>query len=343
VKGRYYSFQTKQYTIDAPANYFFLLAVSLVFWITGYVFSVGYPVYGNASSTPLWNMVCSLLPDKAITYLTGLLLTAGGAFLIHRANYILVIIRGKTFLPFLIYTLLVSSNPSFFPLKSISVSVFCLILAMYQLFISYHDRQAVGKAFNAALFIGAGSLFWIHILWFFPLFWTGMYNFKTLNIRTFLASLTGLSTVYWFLLLWCFLRWDFTPFTVPFSALGDINFLQVTGVGATDWVIIIYLAFLTLISSLYIIVHEHDENIRTRQYLFFLIVFAVMSFALFFLYEQSSDEFLCIAYMPVSILLTHFFTIRKGKKRYWGFYLSVVVYIVLSFIRLWNFLLNTVI
>ncbi|MDR3140822.1 MAG: hypothetical protein LBU37_03735 [Tannerellaceae bacterium] len=342
MKGRY-SFQIKQYTIDTPANYFFLLAVSLVFWIIGYVFSVGYPVYGNASSTPLWNMVCSLLPNKGATCLIGLLLTAGGAFLIHRANYVLVIIREKTFLPFLIYVLLVSSNPAFFPLKSISAGVFCLVLAMYQLFISYQDGQATDKAFNTALIIGAGSLFWVYTLWFFPLFWTGMYNFKTLNIRTFLASLIGLSTVYWFLLLWRFLRWDFTSFTVPFSALGNIDFLQVTGIGLIDWVIIIYLAFLTLIASLYIVTHEHDENIRTRQYLFFLIVFAILSFVLFFLYEQSSDEFLCIAYMPVSILLTHFFTVKKGKKRYRGFYLSFVVYIVLSFIRLWNFLLNTVI
>jgi hypothetical protein len=340
MKGRY-PFQTKQYTIDTPANYFFLSAVSLVFWITGYVFSVGYPVYGGVSSTSLWNTAYSILPNKGLTYFIGFLLTVGGAFLIHRTNYILVIIREKTFLPFLIYILLVSTNPAFFPLKSTSAGIFCLILAMYQLFTSYHEANATGKAFNTALFIGVGSLLWIHILWFFPLFWIGMYNFKALNIRTFLASLTGLSTVYWFLLLWCFLRWDFTAFTVPFSALGKIDFLQVAAVGWTDGAIIIWLAVLTLIASLYIISHEHDENIRTRQYLFFLIAFALLSFGLFFLYEQSSGEFLCIAYMPVSILLTHFFTVRKGKNRYRGFYISFVIYIVLSFIRLWNFLLNT--
>lgn len=342
MKGRY-SGSIKQYNIDTPANYFCLLAVSLAFWVIGYVFSVGYPVYGGVSSTPLWNMACNLLPNKAITYLIGMLLTIGGAFLIHRANYILMIIREKTFLPFLIYILLISTNSDFFPLKSTSVGIFCLTLAMYQLFISYHDEHAVDKAFNAALFIGIGSLLWIHILWFFPLFWIGMYNFKTLNIRTFLASLIGLSTVYWFLLLWCFLQWDFTSFVVPFSALGNVRFLQITGTGLIDWVIIIYLAILTVIAALYIITHEHDENIRTRQYLFFLIVFTILSFGLFFLYEQSSDEFLCIACMPISILLTHFFTVKKGKRRYWGFYLSFSVYVILSLIRLWNSLLNTVI
>jgi len=342
MKGRY-SGSIKQYIIDTPLNYFCLLAISLAFWITGYVFSFGYPVYGGVSSTPLWNRVCSIFPNEAITYLIGALLTAGSAFLIHRANYILVIIREKTFLPFPIYILFISANPDFIPLKSTSVGIFCLILALYQLFISYHDEKSVNSAFNAALFIGIGSLLWVHILWFFPLFWIGMYNFKTLNIRTFLASLMGLGTVYWFLLLWCLWQWDFSPFVVPFSALAKVRFLEITGIGLVDWSITIYLAFMTFIASLHIITHGHDENIRTRQYLYFLILFVILSFALFFLYEQSSDEFLCIACMPASILITHFFTVNKGKRVYWGFYLSLTVYIGLSLVRLWNFLLNTVI
>ena len=103
-----------------------------------------------------------------------------------------MLIREKTLLPFLFYALLTSTNPDFFPLKSTSVGVFCLILALYQLFTSYHDPDATDKAYNASLIISIGSLLWIHILWFLPLFWLGMYNFRTLNIRTFVASLFGI-------------------------------------------------------------------------------------------------------------------------------------------------------
>lgn len=91
---------------------------------------------------------------------------AGGAFLVHRVNYALMLIREKTLLPFLFYALLTSTNPDFFPLKSTSVGVFCLILALYQLFTSYHDPDATDKAYNASLIISIGSLLWIHILWF---------------------------------------------------------------------------------------------------------------------------------------------------------------------------------
>ena len=86
-------------------------------------------------------MECPLsgFSGKVVYLFDRFLLMAGGAFLVHRVNYALMLIREKTLLPFLFYALLTSTNPDFFPLKSTSVGVFCLILALYQLFTSYHD------------------------------------------------------------------------------------------------------------------------------------------------------------------------------------------------------------
>lgn len=55
--------------------------------------SVGYPVYGEVTAPPLWNALCLVLPGKLFTYLIGFLLMAGGAFLVHRVNYALMLIR----------------------------------------------------------------------------------------------------------------------------------------------------------------------------------------------------------------------------------------------------------
>lgn len=197
------SYYGRRYTIATPMTHLYMLCACIFCWIVGYVDSVGYPVYGEVTAPPLWNALCLVLPGKLFTYLIGFLLMAGGAFLVHRVNYALMLIREKTLLPFLFYALLTSTNPDFFPLKSTSVGVFCLILALYQLFTSYHDPDATDKAYNASLIISIGSLLWIHILWFLPLFWLGMYNFRTLNIRTFVASLFGILTVYWFVFGWC--------------------------------------------------------------------------------------------------------------------------------------------
>lgn len=106
----------------------------------------------------------------------------------------------------------------------------------YQLFTTYHDPEAREKAYSAALLIGIGSLLWVHLLWFLPLFWLGMYNFRSLTSRTFIASLLGVATVYWFLLGWCVWQRDFTLFNVPFSTLFKVRLLATDGIVLLDWI-----------------------------------------------------------------------------------------------------------
>ena len=337
MRGTTY-YNSRRYTIGTPATHLYMACACIFCWVAGYVHSVGYPVYAEVTAPPLWNAICKVLPGKLLTYLIGFVLMAGGAFMVHRANYALVLIREKTWLPFLMYALLTSTNPDFFPLKSTSVGVFCLILALYQLFISYHNTDATDNAFNASLIIGVGSLLWVHILWFIPLFWFGMYCFRSLSIRMFIASLLGVATVYWFVLGWCVWQHDFTPFTIPFASLFKIRFLMIEGTNAVDWISITCVAALTLVAAINTLTHEHEDSLRSRQYLSFLIAMTIWSFGLFFIYEQSSEEFMEMACVPASILIAHFFTVKRGKYYFWTFHLSILLLITLLVARIWNFL-----
>lgn len=328
----------RRFDFSALPTFVPVLLACMVCWVVSYSYSVGYPVYGEVSATPLWNYICQALPGKEFTYILGMALMFGGAFLLHRANYVLTLIREKTKLPFLFYVLFISTNPDFFPLKSTSVGVFCLILSIYQLFTSYHDPKAVEKAYTSFLLIGIGSLLWIHLLWFMPLFWMGMYNFRSLTFRTFLASLLGVATIYWFLLGWCVWESDFTMFTVSFSTLFKVRFLATDGIVWLDWLCILTIALLTVLASLNIIMHDVEDSLRSRQFLSFLIAMSVWAFGLYFLYEQVSEEFLETACVPASILIAHFYTVMRGKIVFWSFYATVMILIVTLFVRIWSFL-----
>lgn len=338
MRGSAFYQNSRRYTIATPATQLYMACACIFCWVAGYANSVGYPVYGEMTAPPLWNAICQVLPGKILTYLIGFVLMAGGAFMVHRANYVLVLIREKTWLPLLMYALLTSVNPDFFPLKSTTVGVFCLILALYQLFISYHDTYATDNAYNASLMIGIGSLLWVHILWFIPLFWLGMYNFRSFSLRMFAASLLGVATVYWFVFGWCIWQHDFTPFTIPFASLFKIRFLMIEGASIVDWINVICVATLTFAASINILTHDHEDSLRSRQFLSFLIIMTIWSFGLFFIYEQSSEEFLEMACVPASILIAHFFTVKRGKYYFWTFHLSVLLLITLLVIRIWNFL-----
>ena len=332
------AFYDRKYLATTNSVYAYLLALCFFCWIAGYVKSLGYPLYGEVTASPLWNWICQILPDVTMTYLVGIVLMFGGAFFVHRANYVMVLIREKTLLPFLYYAFFTSTNPDFFPFRSTSIAVFCLILALYFLFGSYHDENASSRVFNSTLMIGLGSLLWIHILWFLPLFWIGMYNFRCLSPRTFLASLLGVAAVYWIVLGWSVWRADYSMFTVPFSNLVAIHPLRLIGVRWVDWLSIAVVIALTVISSVNIMTHENEDSLRSRQFLAFLMVMAIWAFALFFFYEQSSEEFLEMACVPASILVAHFFTVARGKYVLALFHASTALLFSLLILRIWNFL-----
>ncbi|MDR1344186.1 MAG: DUF6427 family protein [Tannerellaceae bacterium] len=340
MKGSQSSYYDKQYSVDNPVSYVLLSVAPLLLWTIGYKSSAGYPLRHDASSTPLWEFICLTMTDKTVIYIAGALLTVGSALLLFRTNYLLMLIREKTIMPFLLFILFVSSDTAGFPLNSATAGVLCLTLAFYQLFVSYHDSGAILRAFNVGLLLGLGSLLWTHVLWFVPVFWWGMYSFNTLSLRTFLATVAGAGAIYWFLLGWYVIRHDFTPLDIRFDTLPETVADQ-GGVRALEWAKLLFVAFLSVISIANILLHEHDDSLRTRKYLFFLIVFLTITSVLFFLYDQFSGEFLNIACIPMSILVAHFFTVQKGKRILWFYYTMIVTFILLSlFSSSWIFLLN---
>jgi len=263
----------------------------------------------------------------------------GGGYLLYRFNYALVLIREKTFLPFLLFVLLSSTNPHFFPLKATSVGVFCMVLAVYQLFTSYHDPSSMMNAFKATILIAVGSLLWVHILWFVPLFWIGMYNFRCLSPKTFTGSVLGVVIVYWFVLGWAVWKMDFSVFTIPFTSLLHFDFAHFNMEERwIDWVVLIYTTILVVIAFINIRTHEHEDSLRSRQFLSFLMLFFVWALILFCVYENSSEEFIHLASMPAAILYAHFFTSRRNRYTFWLFLFTILFYPFLLFIQLWSIL-----
>lgn len=336
MENRYLGY-TQVRNIYSPLFLAGIACVCFGSWMVGYLFSVGFPVYGEVSSAPFWNKFCQYLTIKEVAYLTGFLLTLGGALLLQKSNLELGLIREKTRLPFFLNLFLISTNSDFFSLNPASFGVFFLIVAMSMLFMGYQDSNARETAYNTSLIISLGSLLWVHILWFVPLFWHGMYRFRMLNIRTFLASLMGILTIYWFLLGWCVWTHDYSSFSI-IPSLFKIQILTTDYSDWLNWAGVIWISLLTLIAIINIISHDTDDIQRTRQYLYHLILFAFWSFSLAILFAQSSEEFLQASCIPSSLLMAHFFTLVRRRFVRVLLYLTVLLFIVLLSLRLWSFL-----
>ncbi|MDO4702446.1 hypothetical protein [Tannerella sp.] len=327
----------KRINLSSVPNLIFTVLICLVCWAVGYQCSAGYPVVCDSGSSPVWKAVCSILPDKRFTYLIGCFLMGVLAFIIQRINFSFVIVRGKTQLPFLFFLLFVSTNPDTFPLRPASLALFFLLAALVELFRSYQSPERTGRIFNMSVYLSLGCLIWPLMLWMVPLFWFGMYRLHSLTLQNLQTSVLGILTTFGFIFVWCLWKHDYTFFIVLKEQLTTMNPVFLRDPLRIEWLSSICVVCLTIITYIYILLHEFEHTIRTRQYLSFLIVFAFYSLVPLGLYEEHSVDFLCLFYVPSSMLIAYFFSDRRNLLTYLFYILIVIFLVLLLLVRLWTF------
>ena len=328
----------KRLSISALPNLLCTILICIACWYLGYDYWIGFPVRSDGSTSLLWNAICVFFTDKDYTYYTGFVLLLLAAAILQRFNFRFVICRGKTALPFLFFLLLNSVNPDFFPIRPVSVAVFLIIFALFELFGSYQNQAAVGRMFNMTFFLCTGSLIWPNMLWFIPVFWIGMYQFRILNMRTFSATILGLFTFFLFLLGWSVWKRDSSVFVNMAQCLSDFRIIFVNETRLTEWPKPLCFFFFMIVLLFHISSQEIESSIRTRHFLSFLFLFGFYSFIVSLFYATTFVDFECIFYLSTALLASYSFSGKYGAFSFSLYYLIIVVLIIFLFIRLWNFL-----
>ena len=328
----------KRWSLSTLPNLIFTLLICAIGWYIGYYNSIGLPFGNDSGETVLWNGICGFLTDEKYAYITGFLLLFLAAALLQRFNFRFVIFRGKTILPFLLFLLLNSVNPDFFPIRPISVALFFLIFALFELYGSYQNPMSIGKMFNMMFFLGVSSLVWPYTLWFLPVFWIGMYQFRILNVRTFLATLLGLFTVFWFVLGWSVLKHEMTIFVNIVQCLSEIRIIFAVESWLAKLPMFLICGMFMIVFPIYNSVQESESSTRTRHFLSFLLMFGFFSFFLSLFYASDFVDFECVFYLSASIIASYSFSGKYGIVSFLIYFLLMAVLIVLLFMRLWNFL-----
>lgn len=337
MEERLATYGRQKKSISNPVTVLITVGICLGCWSLGYLESAGLPLTPDANATPIWRNICLFFTDKDIfAYIGGCGLLFLVSFVIQRGCYLLLILKVKTMLPFLLYLLLNSTNASFFPIQSSSLAIFFLLAAIFELFNSYQKIVNVGRIYNATVYIAVGSLFWTYLICFIPLFWYGLYKFRLLNIRSFLASILGVFTMYWFVLAWCVWTHDYSPLIIPAKCLVNIDLIFLNDTIQIGRLILLCMIMIILIAI--VAFSKFENTLRTRQYLSFLLAFSIYSFLLIFLYGQDIANVLSIFYIPISVLIAYFFS-NKNSFIYYLFYYGILLLLVMLFVlRLWNIL-----
>jgi hypothetical protein len=309
-------------------------AVCLLCWFLSYADSAAFPsVREQATNGPLWPFAERLITNRTVACLVVLFILLFVAYMMQRISAMEMLIRVRTRLPFMLIMLLISTNRTL-PTVGEGIVLLCFIVAVCELFRTYQSPEQRGCFFNTGVLIGVGGLFMPPVLSFLPLLWIGMYQFRSLNFRGLMASLTGTLIVYWFALGWCVWKHDFSIFQSLYNGWTDIQpmTLDVYDQAGPFVTFIIFVA-----AFLHNKIDVFNNSVRVRRMHSFLLNMAVWMFVLVLLYGRNTVLFQAAMCLPASVIIACFF---ENIRRVFGFvlYYFLLLTCLTSFLlRVWTF------
>jgi len=238
-----------------------------------------------------------------------------------------VIIRERTLLPSFCYLLLIGTNHLFINNLQGSVSALLVVSCLCFLFNIYQTPFPQRNALNVSLLLTFGSLYWTPLIYFFPLFWWGMSWFKNLNIKTFLASLMGIAIVCLFLLARSLYCENWTVFAKILFDLSTLGEFQLASLFIRNMTEIIFVGVLFILSVINAFRSDVSEKAQARTMLGYLSLLTVVLFIVFLFQNQWMKEWLLILYIPVSLLIAHYFTLTQNRVVMWLFLVTIVFFL----------------
>ena len=201
------------------------------------------------------------------------------------------------------------------PSLKASITTMCFIAFYLIIWNSYQDKHSTGWTFYAYCCIGLASMVFVQIGYFLPLLWIMMLVFTlSFSIRTFIASILGILTPYWFSAGYYVVTDNIDGLVEHFTDF--INYKELFDYSMVTEHQVINFAFITLLvilSAIHFIRNSYADKIRTRMIYESLIMMSLTSIAFIILQPQHYSELIGILIVCASPLIAHFITFTRGR------------------------------
>ena len=224
-----------------------------------------------------------------------------------------------------------------FPSTSGAITAPLIIGSMVSLFVGYQDKLAAKPSYYGFLLIGLASMVFVHILFFVPLIWLLMaFLLQCFSWRTWVASILGLLTPYWFGCCWWAWQQDFTFLFNHFIALGDfarpLDFSLLTVPQTVSLAVIMLFA---VIGIVHYIRKYHDDKIRIRL-IYGIFIWTDLAAALFLVLQpQHYDYLIRMMVINTAPLIGHFLALTRTRWTNMAFFAIVAIVLIMTGFNLW--------
>ena len=287
----------------------FLIPVSAgLMWLKYFIQPQPVQISFEPYQMPLYRWLAALLENQPAA---GKFITLGIhifiALWIPRMNTRFILLQQRTYLPAIIYLIVVSS---YLPLQQMNPAAFACLFLVFSLELmiaTYRKEGLAHEFFLAAFLVSLASLFYARAVFLMLVVWTGLSLFRSFQWREWVFTFLGFATPYLFL------------FAVYYLAGQDLsqrwedirrNFIHDRGTGYLDPYYLIFYAYLFLVillASRKMLMTYQGLKIYIRK--FFRLNFWIFAFvaAVWLIIYSRDIEMIFFIAVPVSYILTYFF------------------------------------
>lgn len=283
----------------------------------------------NEIHMPLYGFLIEIFGSGYIfSTILSLSITVLILFLITNFNTSVFFINERTFLPALLYILVVVIFPEYQMLNPALPASLFFLFALKSILAGYQKQGIAYNFFDAGILISTGSLFYANLIWFAVIIFIGIILIRTVTFAEIAVTLLGLITPY--LITFGFyyvLGYDLNSlmtliYNNLFSSAPEYPFSRLTVV------VLIFYSLIIFVSIGNIIRLNNSKKIKSRKTFSILIWIFLISVTVYFAVPSVSVEMIWLTGIPVSYFLTHQFIFVK-KKIFSEIFFSVIFVLVL--------------
>lgn len=323
----------KQLKSNQPINLLLFPAIALLFWLTNLLNPFAYRFLPGESNNVLFAFINRTTDGYAFVRVAlslVLIIFIATAVQVVNDRYSFIYIRSK--LPASLFVIIVSGLPQLHTLHPVFPATLFLMFALFNLLGIFEKAKPYNTIFNAGLFLGIGTLFYLNLIFLLPAFIISIFILShEYNWRNYVILFIGFILPAIFTFSYAFLT-DSTNELL--SALANSFSTQPIHfhIDIAMYVFLAFLIILTIAGSIKIMMQYATKKVSTRKYFaIFLILFVSLLLSLAFV-PGTSLEILVVAAVPVTYLISNLFIFMKSK--FWSEFLFILLLAIVIFMQL---------
>jgi len=294
-------------------NAFLIPLFGVAFWIGSLLNPEVFPFHKGEDLMPLYKVTGGYLIEYPFfSVLAGLILTIANSLLIVRISIAYQFLRSRSFMPGVIYIILISTFKSLHTLHPVHIAAFILLFVISDLLTTYQSTDSISATYRNSFFIGVSSLFYLPATVILPLVWISNYTFKKGgNWRHVILPVFGFLTPWLITLAILFLQDksgevfpDIRSFINTERSWHLSNLKISVPIG---WYI-----FISLLGSLSILRRYDEKKINSRKIFSIFFWMTLLLIGTNLLLKFTGTEIIILISIPFSYFISHYFLFSRA-------------------------------